>query len=129
VSYVHASSVVVPSEVITGFVLHLKITVDHKAPFFCRNAEKFTDETAAGGSHVARLNHYVGPRNFSESMNATKRLQYRDGDLRQDKIVNSVIKEKEVFFAISCFYVTDILFLSQKLLRLYPKCVRCCDVW
>jgi hypothetical protein len=74
---------------------------------------------------VARLNPYVGLRNFSKSMNAAKRSQYRDGDLRQDKIVNTVIKEKEVFFAVSCFYVTDILFLSQKLLSLYPKCVQC----
>jgi hypothetical protein len=74
---------------------------------------------------VARLNSYVGPRNFSKSMNAAKRLQYIHGDVRLDKIINLVIKENEVFFAISCFYITDILFVSQKLLSMYPKYVRC----
>jgi hypothetical protein len=48
-----------------------------------------------------------------------------DGDVRLDKIVNSVIKESEVFFAISCLYIADILFLSPKLFSLYPKYVRC----
>jgi hypothetical protein len=117
--------VVVPCEVITEFMLHLKITVeDHKSSVFVEMQKKYTEKTAAGGSHVARLNSSVG-RETSKSMNAAKRLHYVDGDVPLDKAVNLVIKESEVFFAISRFYVTDVLFLSQKLLSLYPKYVRC----
>jgi len=58
-------------------------------------------------------------------MNAAKRLQYIDGDVRLDNIVNSVIKESEVFFAISCFISLTFCF--------FPKNWVCipnmCDVW
>lgn len=74
---------------------------------------------------MVRLNSYGVSRNFSKSMNAAKILQFIDGDLRLDKIANSVIKESEVFFSMSCFYVLHILFRFQQLLSLLPKYVRC----
>lgn len=59
---------------------------------------------------MVRLNSYGVSRNFSD---AVKILQFIDGDIRLDKIANSAVKESEVFFSISCFYVLDIFFVSN----------------
>jgi hypothetical protein len=117
---------VAPSEVATKFMLHLKITVeDHKASVFVEMRKSILMKLRLAGCMWPVLNSCVGPRNFSKIVNAAKRLQYVGRDVRLDKIVSSVIRESEVFFAVSCIYITDILFLSPKLLSLYPKYVRC----